>query len=118
MRPRVGFRPTRPQKDAGLRIEPPPPPPLASGTMPAATAAAVPPLEPAVERDGSQGLRVAPVWRDHREGGETELRAGGAAEIDQADLAEADHQFAVARGREACGELRAHLGLHAGLDRE
>ena len=54
----------------------------------------------------------------HREGGEAELGGGGAAEIDQAGLAEALHQHAVARGREAGGELRAHLGLHAGLDGE
>src|SRR5690349_10536528 len=59
-RPREGLRPTRPQKEAGLRIEPPPSPPCAKGTIPAATAAAEPPLEPATPRVGSQGFFVAP----------------------------------------------------------
>ena len=41
--------------------------PSASGTMPAASAAAAPPLEPPADRDGSTGLRVVPktvlnVW--------------------------------------------------------
>src|SRR5437763_2515515 len=64
MRPRVGFSPTSPQNDAGFRIEPPPSLPVAMGTIPAATAVAEPPLEPAVLRVKSQGLRVAPVCRD------------------------------------------------------
>ena len=46
LRSRVTFRPTRPQHDAGMRIEPPPSLACATGTMPAATAAAEPPLEP------------------------------------------------------------------------
>src|SRR6516162_7640534 len=49
LRARVGLRPTRPQHDAGMRIEPPPSLACASGTMPAATAAADPPEEPPVE---------------------------------------------------------------------
>jgi len=36
----------RPQWEAGIRIEPPPSVPWASGRMPAATAAAEPPLDP------------------------------------------------------------------------
>src|SRR5688572_3258998 len=59
-RPRVGFNPTRPHSLAGIRIEPPPSPAVPSATMPDATAAAVPPLEPPVERDVSHGLRVGP----------------------------------------------------------
>ena len=59
-RPRDGFSPTVPQKEDGVRIEPPPSAPWASGTMPAATAAAEPPLDPATPRLGSQGLRVEP----------------------------------------------------------
>ena len=43
-----------------MRIEPPPSLAWASVTIPAATAAAAPPLEPPLERPGSQGLRVAP----------------------------------------------------------
>lgn len=46
-----------------MRIDPPPSLPWASGTMPAATAAAAPPLEPPDERLKSQGLRVGPPLR-------------------------------------------------------
>src|SRR5687767_12560202 len=59
-RPRVGFRPTRPHSLAGIRIDPPPSPAVPIGTMPEATAAAVPPLEPPVLRVVSQGLRDGP----------------------------------------------------------
>ena len=59
--------PTTPQNDAGLRSEPPMSEPSASGTMPAASAHAAPPLDPPAEREGSTGLRVTPktvlkVW--------------------------------------------------------
>ena len=57
-RPRLGLRPTSPQQLAGIRIEPPPSLAWATGTIPEATAAAAPPLDPPAERDGSQGLRV------------------------------------------------------------
>ena len=57
---RVGLRPTRPLWLAGIRIEPPPSLAWAIGTMPAATAAPEPPLEPPGVRSRSQGLRVAP----------------------------------------------------------
>ena len=60
VRPRVGLRPTRPQHEAGMRIEPPPSEACANGAMRAATAAAEPPLEPPLVRLGSQGLRQAP----------------------------------------------------------
>src|SRR6266516_3961699 len=63
-RPRVSFRPTRPQHAAGMRVEPPPSLPWAIGTMPAATAAAEPPLEPPGVRPRSHGLRVGPWRRD------------------------------------------------------
>src|ERR1700742_832611 len=46
IRPRETFRPTRPQFDAGRRIDPPPSVACAIGTMPAATHAAEPPEEP------------------------------------------------------------------------
>ncbi len=59
-RPRVGFRPTRPQHEAGMRIEPPPSLPCASETMPDATAAPLPPDDPPGVRDVSHGLRVGP----------------------------------------------------------
>ena len=44
--PNVGLKPTMPQKAAGRRTEPPVWVPMASGTMPAATAAAEPDEEP------------------------------------------------------------------------
>ena len=46
IRPRCGFSPKRPQEAAGIRIEPAPSDAEASGTIPAATAPALPPLEP------------------------------------------------------------------------
>ena len=67
-RPRCGFDPNRPQHAAGIRIEPPPSPPIATGTMPAATATAEPPLEPPGERVASQGLRVSPCAVDSENG--------------------------------------------------
>ena len=68
MRARVGFNPKRPQHDAGIRIEPPPSVACATGTMPAATAAAEPPLEPPGERSSRHGLRVTPYRCDSVEG--------------------------------------------------
>ena len=49
VKPRLGFSPNKPQQAAGIRIDPPPSVACATGTMPAATAAAAPPLEPPVE---------------------------------------------------------------------
>src|SRR5437660_1428383 len=60
--PAVPFIPTRPQKPAGMRIDPPPSPPVASGTRPPATAAAEPAEDPPVVLVRSQGLPVTP-WR-------------------------------------------------------
>src|ERR687891_1386638 len=57
-RAKVGLSPTTPQKAAGMRIEPPPSVPTASGTIPAASAAPLPPLEPPAARVGSHELRV------------------------------------------------------------
>ena len=59
-RPRCGLSPKSPQQAAGIRIEPPPSPPMPTGTMPVATATAVPPLEPPGVRRRSHGLRVMP----------------------------------------------------------
>src|SRR6185436_10468294 len=60
VRARLGFSPTSPQHDAGIRIEPPPSFACATGTMPLATAAAEPPLDPPVVRSTFHGLRDAP----------------------------------------------------------
>ena len=51
--PNVGFSPTTPHADAGMRIDPPVSVPIDAHPMPAATAAAEPPLEPPGERVGS-----------------------------------------------------------------
>ena len=60
MRPREGLRPTTPHHAAGMRIEPAPSFACASGTMPAATAAAEPPEEPPGVCSSRQGFRVGP----------------------------------------------------------
>ncbi len=52
--------PKSPQKDAGMRIEPPPSVAVANGTMPAAMAAAEPPLEPPGVHSGAHGFTVVP----------------------------------------------------------
>src|ERR1039458_6330073 len=59
-RARVGLRPTNPQHDAGIRMEPPPSLACATGTMPDATAAAEPPDDPPVECSVFHGLRDGP----------------------------------------------------------
>ena len=62
------FSPTRPQHDAGIRIEPPPSAAWASGSMPAATAAPAPPLEPPGVRPVSHGFRTGPKRRGSETG--------------------------------------------------
>src|SRR5262245_11324581 len=64
IRARLGFNPTSPQLAAGTRIEPPPSLAWATGTMPAATAAADPPDEPPVEWSTFHGLRAGPHASD------------------------------------------------------
>jgi hypothetical protein len=59
-RPREVFSPTSPHALAGMRIEPPPSLACATGTNPAATAAAEPPLDPPALRFVSHGLCVGP----------------------------------------------------------
>ena len=56
IRPCVGLSPTRLQTDAGLRTDPPLSDPRENDTMPAATWAADPPLEPLGEYRGFQGF--------------------------------------------------------------
>src|SRR5271165_2774033 len=60
IRPWLGLSPTSPQHDAGMRMLPPPSDALANGTIPTATAAAAPPLDPPGVRCSAHGLRVAP----------------------------------------------------------
>src|SRR6516162_9839394 len=69
LRPRVGLSPTRPQHAAGMRIEPPPSLACATGTTPAATAAAEPPEDPPGVRFRSQGFLAGPYNFDSVNGG-------------------------------------------------
>ena len=61
--PKVGFSPKMPQKALGTRIDPAPSDPWAIGPIPAATAAAAPPLDPPAARSSRQGLYVDPISR-------------------------------------------------------
>jgi hypothetical protein len=54
------LKPTTPQQAAGRRIDPPVSVPVAWRTMPAATAAADPPLEPPGMRAGARGFTTRP----------------------------------------------------------
>src|SRR2546427_6054874 len=54
----VGRRPTTPQHEAGIRIDPPVSPPSATEAIPAATAAPLPPLEPPGVTPWRQGFWV------------------------------------------------------------
>ena len=58
--PKVGFSPTMPQADDGIRTEPPVSLPSAAMHCPEETAEPEPPLEPPVMRVVSQGLRAGP----------------------------------------------------------
>src|ERR1700729_3102121 len=59
-RPSVGFRPTMPVIDAGQVIEPSVSDPMLAGAMPAATATALPELDPQGVRSSTYGFRVSP----------------------------------------------------------
>jgi len=59
-RPSDGLKPDSPHSADGMRNDPPPSLPVASGTMPAAIAAADPPDDPPGLLDASHGLRVVP----------------------------------------------------------
>src|SRR5258708_1127315 len=67
MRSGVGRRPTTPQHDAGIRTDPPMSSPNATVAIPAATAAALPPLDPPGVTPGRPGLGVG--GRGRRGGG-------------------------------------------------
>ena len=58
--PIEGLYPTSPQAAAGPRTLPPPSEVVARGTSPAASAAALPPLDPPLDLSVFHGLRVAP----------------------------------------------------------
>ncbi len=58
--PCVGLNPTTPHQAAGIRIEPPESVPSPLSAWPAASAAAVPPLEPPATRPGAVGFGTVP----------------------------------------------------------
>src|SRR5260370_35705482 len=60
VRPYVGFRPTTPQSDAGIRIDPPVSLPIAPKHIPATSAAPLPPLDPPGIRSVAHGFLVGP----------------------------------------------------------
>src|SRR5699024_4932712 len=61
VRPRVGFKPIKPLKEAGIRIDPPPSLAVTMGTIPAFKAAAAPPLDPPAFKSGFNGKLTGPV---------------------------------------------------------
>ena len=99
IRPCDGFRPTRPQHDAGMRIEPPPSLAWAIGTMPGGDGGRRPAARAAGRAVGVP--RVAGRAPGHRLGGRqaAELGAVGAPGDDQAGGAEAADQRGVAPAR-------------------
>ena len=62
MAPKVGLKPTTPQKAAGRTTEPAVWVPMAAATIPSATAAADPLEEPPGVRPASRGFVVGPGW--------------------------------------------------------
>ena len=60
-RPVDGRYPTTPQNEAGRVIEPPVSVPRLKGTVPSATVAALPPLDPPVDRSGINGVSTSTV---------------------------------------------------------
>src|SRR4051812_5273838 len=60
--PWVGLKPTVPVQAAGMRTEPPLSVPIAASARPAASAAALPPLDPPGVRSGAIGLGTQPKW--------------------------------------------------------
>ena len=59
--PQVGLNPNRPEKPAGIRIDPPPSVAMCNVPMPSAAATAAPPLLPPGVIRVSHGLQVVPV---------------------------------------------------------
>ena len=98
-RPRTGLRPTRPQQAAGIRVEPPPSLPWAIGTMPAATAAPEPPLEPPGVRFSVPGIagRAEAARLGRRE--DPQLRQGRLADDHEPGLTQAAYEERVAGGQ-------------------
>ena len=114
-RPREGFSPNRPQQAAGIRIDPPPSLPAAIGTIPAATAAAAPPLEPPGVRLKSQGLLVRPKRAESVTGLQCEFRQVGLPEDDEPRLEVPPHHMSVLARDDRQHRPAAAAGWQAGV---
>ena len=112
LRPRDGFSPTRPHSLAGMRIDPPPSPAWPTGTMPEATAAADPPLEPPVESAGVPRVAGRAVERGLGGGLQPQLGRVGAADEHEPGLAEPGREVAV--GRRDVAQVAAGGACHRG----
>ena len=97
-RPRLGLSPTSPQQEAGMRIEPPRSLPSASATMPAATAAALPPEEPPAAEPPVPGVAGRAEARVLGDRPQPELGRVRLADDDRAGLAQAPDVRAVVVG--------------------
>lgn len=121
-RPGLGRSPTTPQNAAGLRSEPPMSEPSATATMPVASAAATPPLDPPALRVGSCGLRVGPnsglvVCEPAANSGTLILptrTAPGVAHPGHYQLVLGGHQVAVDGGAERGAHARGEVGVLVG----
>ena len=101
--PAARLEPEQAAAAAGMRIEPPPSFACAIGTMPAATAAAEPPLEPPVERVRSYGLRVGRPRGRLRRRHDAELARVRLADDNEAGAAQRRDEVAIDRRREPSG---------------
>ena len=99
-----------------MRIDPPPSLAWANGTMPAATAAADPPLEPPGVRDVSHGLRVGPPGQRFGCGHTAEFRAVRAASDDKAGATVASDERGV-DGRDGVRVLQRNVAVGDALTR-
>ena len=110
-RPRDGRKPNKPQHAAGIRIDPPPSLAPAIGTIPAATAAAEPPLDPPGVRSRSQGLRVNPNAADSV----TALRpSSGVLVFPKINAPASQKRCTIVEWRVAAAWLNARLPLEVG----
>ena len=105
-RPRVGLRPNTPQHAAGMRMEPPASFPWAIGTMPEATAAPAPPLEPPGVRVVSHGIARGPEPDRLGRGADRHLRQVRLSYGDQSRAFPALDQLRVLAGHEVSDEVR------------
>ena len=101
MRSRWGLRPTSPQQDAGMRIEPAPSEAVAAAHRPAATAARAAAARAARRAVGVPGVARDPERRPLGGAHDRQLGQVGLAEDDRARRAQPRHEVVVALRRAA-----------------